>query len=60
LALASLTGGRDGLTNYAVEIGVGAMIYIPSFIKISSGIQNVKGRGARPDIQRHTDRKMIS
>jgi hypothetical protein len=25
----------------AVQIGSGAMIYIPSFIKISSGIQNV-------------------
>jgi hypothetical protein len=26
---------------YAVEIGSRAMIYIPSFIKIGSGIQNL-------------------
>jgi hypothetical protein len=26
----------------AVEMGSGAMIYIPSFIKIGSGIQNLK------------------
>jgi hypothetical protein len=28
---------------YAVEMGPGAMIYIPSFIKNGSGIQNVLG-----------------
>jgi hypothetical protein len=28
---------------YAVEMGSGAMIYIPSFIKISSGIQKLMG-----------------
>jgi hypothetical protein len=28
-----------GLTKYADEMGSGAMIYIPSFIKIGSGIQ---------------------
>jgi hypothetical protein len=40
---------------YAVEIGLGAMIYIPSFIKIGSGIQNmVMG------INRHRDSKVIS
>jgi hypothetical protein len=27
---------------YAVEMGSGAMIYIPSFIKIGSGIQKLK------------------
>jgi hypothetical protein len=27
--------------NYAVEIGSGAMIYIPSLIKIGSGIQRL-------------------
>jgi hypothetical protein len=26
---------------YAVEIGSGVMIYIPSFIKIGSGIQKI-------------------
>jgi hypothetical protein len=29
---------------YAVEMGSGAMIYIPSFIKIGSGIQKLIGR----------------
>jgi hypothetical protein len=29
---------------YAVEIGSGAMIYIPSFIKSGSGIQKLIGR----------------
>jgi hypothetical protein len=28
---------------YAVEMGSGAMIYTPSFIKIGSGIQKLKG-----------------
>jgi hypothetical protein len=28
---------------YAVEMGSGAMIYIPSFIKIGSGIQKLMG-----------------
>jgi hypothetical protein len=28
---------------YAVEMGLGAMIYIPSFIKISSGIRKLIG-----------------
>jgi hypothetical protein len=28
---------------YAVEMGSGAMIYIPSFIKIGSGIQKLIG-----------------
>jgi hypothetical protein len=30
---------------YAVEMGSGAMIYIPSFIKIGSGSQKIIGRG---------------
>jgi hypothetical protein len=29
---------------YAAEIGSGAMIYIPSFIKVDSGTQNLVGR----------------
>jgi hypothetical protein len=38
-----------------VEMGSGAMIYVPSFIRIGSGIQTlIKG------IHRHTDRKKIS
>jgi hypothetical protein len=27
--------------NYTIEMGSGAMIYMPSFIKISSGIQKL-------------------
>jgi hypothetical protein len=38
------------LFNYAVEMGSGAIICIPSFIKIGSGIQKLI-RG----IHRHTD-----
>jgi hypothetical protein len=30
---------------YAAEIGSGAMIYIPSFIRIGSGIQKLTWRG---------------
>jgi hypothetical protein len=30
---------------YAVEVGSVAMIYVPSFIKIGSGIQKLLGRG---------------
>jgi hypothetical protein len=36
---------------YAVEMGSIAMIYIPSFIKINSGIQKLIG-----EIHRHIDR----
>jgi hypothetical protein len=37
------TGGWDGFMKYAVEMGSGAMIYIPSFIKIGSDIQKLIG-----------------
>jgi hypothetical protein len=41
----------------AVEMGSGVMIYIPSFIKIGSGIQRLLGgRG----IHRHIDSMVIS
>jgi hypothetical protein len=30
---------------YAAEMGSGAMIYVPSFIKIGSGVQKLLGRG---------------
>jgi hypothetical protein len=40
---------------YAIEMGSGAMIYIPSFIKIGSGIQNLIGENPR-----HTDSMEIS
>jgi hypothetical protein len=42
---------------YAVEMGSGAMIYIPSFVKIGSGIQKLMGGGME---HRHTDSKVIS
>jgi hypothetical protein len=32
---------------YAVEMDSGAMIYIPSFIKIGSGIQKFMGRDSQ-------------
>jgi hypothetical protein len=35
---------------YAAEMGSGAMIYIPNFVKINSGIKNLIG-----GIHRHTD-----
>jgi hypothetical protein len=44
---------------YAVEMGSGAMIHIPSFIKIGSCTQKLIfwGRGG---LHRHTDRKEIA
>jgi hypothetical protein len=39
---------------YADEMGSRAMIYIPSFIKIGSGIQKLMG-----GIHGHTDSKVI-
>jgi hypothetical protein len=41
---------------YAVEMGLGAVIYIPDFIKMGSGIQKLGGGG----IHRHTESMMIS
>jgi hypothetical protein len=35
----------EGFMKYAVEMGSGAMIYIPSFINIGSGIQKLMGGG---------------
>jgi hypothetical protein len=40
---------------YAVEMGSGAMIYIPSFIKIGSGIQKLMGRGDSQTHRQHGD-----
>jgi hypothetical protein len=39
----------------AVEMGSGAMIYIPSFIKTGSGVQKL----IRGDTQTHTDSMKI-
>jgi hypothetical protein len=41
--------------NYAVEMGSGGMIYIPSFMKIGSGIQKLIEWN-----HRHTDRIEIA
>jgi hypothetical protein len=35
---------------YVVEMGSGTMIYIPSFIKNGSGIQNLIGGGGYTDM----------
>jgi hypothetical protein len=35
------TNWWEGLFNYAVEMGSGAMIYVPTFINIGSGIQKI-------------------
>jgi hypothetical protein len=43
----------------AVEMGSGAMIYIPSFIKIGSTIQNLM-EGWDSQIQGHTDSMEIA
>jgi hypothetical protein len=43
--------GRDSF-NYAVEMGSGAVIYVPSFIKIGSGIQKLIG--GWEDMDTHT------
>jgi hypothetical protein len=40
---------------YAVEMGSGAIIYIPRFINIGSGIQHLTG-----GIHRHTDSMNIA
>jgi hypothetical protein len=40
---------------YEVEMGSGAMIYIPSFIKIGSGIQKLIARDSQTHRQ-HEDR----
>jgi hypothetical protein len=45
----------EGFLKYAVEMGSVVIIYIPSFIKIGSGIQKIIG-----GIYRHTDSMVIS
>jgi hypothetical protein len=40
---------------YAIETGSASMIYVPSFIKIGSGIQKLEW-----GIYQHTDIKLIS
>jgi hypothetical protein len=38
---------------YAVEMGSGAVIYIPSFIRTGSAIQELKGRGVTETQRQH-------
>jgi hypothetical protein len=40
---------------YSVEMGSDAMMYVPNFIKIGSGVQKLIGR-----IHRHTDSMVVS
>jgi hypothetical protein len=49
------THGVMAFFNYAVEMGSGAVIYVPSFIKIGSGIQQLIW-----GIHRDTDSNVIS
>jgi hypothetical protein len=45
---------NEGFRKHAVEIGSGAMIYIPSFIKIGSAIQKlIEG------IRSHTENMVV-
>jgi hypothetical protein len=44
-----------GIFNCTVEMGSGAVKYLPSFIKIGAGIQKLMGVGGH----RHTDSKVI-
>jgi hypothetical protein len=46
--------------NYIVKMGLRAVMYVPSFIKIVSGIQNLIGRIHTHTRYTHTDRKAIS
>jgi hypothetical protein len=45
---------------YAVEMGSGAIIYGPSFIKIKSAIQKLKEEGEDSQTHRHTDSRKIA
>jgi hypothetical protein len=46
---------REGFMKNAVEMGSGAMMYVPSFIRIGSGIKKLIKW-----IHRHTDRNEIA
>jgi hypothetical protein len=47
----------EGFIKYAVEMGSGAMMYIPNFIKTGSGIHELTGNS---QTHRHTDRMEIA
>jgi hypothetical protein len=40
--------------NYAAEMGLGAMIHIPSFVVMGSGIRKLIGGQTHTDPQTHT------
>jgi hypothetical protein len=46
--------------NYAVEMGLGVMIYITSFIMMGSGIQKLRGVNTCRATDSHADRKVIA
>jgi hypothetical protein len=46
-----------GFMNYAVEMGLGVVIYKPSFIKIGSGVQKLIGGDTYTHTQTHTHRQ---
>jgi uncharacterized membrane protein YqaE (UPF0057 family) len=46
-----------GFMEHIIEMGLGAMIYVPSFVKIGSGVQILLRGGYT---YRHTDGKVIS
>jgi hypothetical protein len=50
----------EGFKKYAVEMGSGAMIHIPSFIKIVPGILKLMGRLGFTGIDTHTDSMEIA
>jgi hypothetical protein len=45
-----------GIFNYAVEMGLGAVICVPNFVKIGSGVQKLIGGYT----ETHTDSNVIS
>jgi hypothetical protein len=49
------TNGREGFMKYAVEMGSGTIIYLPSFTLIASGIKKLIG-----GIHRDPNNMMIS
>jgi hypothetical protein len=49
-----------GISYYALEMGLSAMIYIPSFIKIDSGIQKLLGGiHIQRDRQKHDLKRLL-
>jgi hypothetical protein len=48
----------EGFVKHAVEMGISAMMYIPTFIKTGSGIQKLICRNSQT--YRHTDSMQIT